>query len=137
VDSSPSEVITIGGAGEWLPRPMDLMQKRTKVGRPLSPYLFLIVADVLQTLIWAEGDRIRHPLTSQAYPVLQYADDTVLVICAESSDVSHLKMYLDHFAQVTGLKINFHKSIVVPMHVHATQAQELVHIFQCQQCTFP
>lgn len=125
-------VLVNGCPGLWISCKRELRQ-----GDPLSPYLFLIVADVLQTLIKAEGDKIRHPLTSQACPVLQYADDTLLVICAESSDVSHQKMCLDHFAQVTGLKINFHKSIVVPMHVHATQAQELVQIFQCQQCTFP
>lgn len=105
MDSSPYEVVTISGAGEWLPRPMDLMQKRgLRKGDPLPPYLFLIMADVLQTLIKAVGDRIRHPLTSQAYLVLQYADDMLLVIRAEGNNVSRLKICcLDHFAQATGL----------------------------------
>ena len=52
------------------------------------------MADVLQTLIKAEGDKIRHPMTDQACPVLQYADDTLLVVRVDSSDISHLKLVL-------------------------------------------
>lgn len=130
--SSRLAVLVNGCPSPWISCKRGLRQ-----GDPLSPYLFLIVANVLQTLIKAEGNRIRHPLTNQACPVLQYADDTLLVVRAESSDVSHLKMCLDHCAQATGLKINFHKSTVVPMHIQATQAQDMVQILQCQQGTFP
>jgi len=43
----------------------------------------------------------------------------------------------DQFAQATGLKINFHKSMVVPMHVPATSVDAMVAVLQCQQGAFP
>jgi hypothetical protein len=49
-------------------------------GDPLSPYLFLLVADVLQTLIKRDG-RVKHPLApAESCAVLQYADDTMIVM---------------------------------------------------------
>jgi len=50
-------------------------------------------------------------------PSLQYADDTLIILRADPADVSRLKAILDQFAMATGLKINFHKSPAVPMHV--------------------
>jgi hypothetical protein len=50
-------------------------------------------------------------------PSLQYADDTLIILRADPADVSRLKAILDQFAMATGLKINFHKSTAVLMHV--------------------
>lgn len=127
LSSSRSAVLVNGCPGPWISCKRGLWQ-----GYPLSPCLFLILADVLQTLIKFEGDKIRHPLVDQACLMLQYADDTLLVVRAEVSDVRHLKLCLDQFAQATDLKINFHKSIVVPIHVQAEHTQEMIQILQCQ-----
>lgn len=61
----------------------------------------------------------------------KYVDDTLLVVHVNRDNVSHLKMCLDHFAQATGLKINFHNSTVVPMNIHASQIQDMIQILQC------
>ncbi|CAO2038822.1 unnamed protein product [Urochloa humidicola] len=84
----------------------------------LSPYLFLLVADVLQTMI--KRDRcIRHPLSHDAAcPTLQYADDTLIVVRGEKEDVKQLKSVLDLFSVATGLKINYNKSTAVPMNMN-------------------
>lgn len=116
---------------------MDLVQKRVAAGRPAVPYLFLLVADVLQSAIKSAGAQIRHPLVDEACPVLQYADDTLPVLRADVDDASHLKVCLDQFAQTTELKINFHKSTVVPMHVPPVTTERLVSILQCQVGSFP
>jgi hypothetical protein len=55
--------------------------------------------------------------------VLQYADDTLLLVRAEITDVRRLKKILDDFASASGLKINFSKSTLVPMHVPAQRLQ--------------
>jgi hypothetical protein len=95
------------------------MQAWTQAGDALSPYLFLLVADVLQQLI-KKDTGIRHPAIEDTCPVLQYADDTLLQVRAEVTDIRRVKKTLDDFAQATGLKINISKSTLVPMHVPRT-----------------
>jgi mannosylglycoprotein endo-beta-mannosidase len=48
-----------------------------------------------------------------------------------------LKKTLDDFAAATGLKINFSKSTLVPMHVSESRLQRIVRILQCQPASFP
>ena len=68
---------------------------------------------------------------------MQYADDTLILLRATKEDVGHLKLCLDRFAEATGLKINFHKSTIVPMHVPENVVDCLVTILQCKRDTFP
>ena len=93
------------------------MQTRVVTGGPHFPYLFLLVADVLQALINHDGS-ISHPLEpDRSCPIIQYADDTLLLIPAELGAVQTLKSLLDQFSAATGLKINYHKSTLVSMQV--------------------
>jgi hypothetical protein len=91
--------------GPWGLHPNGLCQ-----GEPLSPYLFIIVADVLQRLIRkarVEGG-LAHPLYNDIrFPVLQYADNTLILCKASASAASYLKKVLGDFALATGLSINF------------------------------
>jgi hypothetical protein len=75
-----------------------------------------IPALVGSTSYIADGS-IHHPLSDGPCSVLQYADDTIILLRAELSDASQLKEVLDLFAATTGLKINFQKSTVTPLHV--------------------
>lgn len=43
------------------------------------PYLFIWMADVLQLLI-KNYDQIRHPLVDAVVPMLQYTDDTIILL---------------------------------------------------------
>lgn len=118
------------------PGPWFTCKKGLRQGDPLSPYLFLLVADDLQVLIKTDGS-VRHPLEDgRPCPVLQYADDTLLLLRAELSDVLRLRTLLSQFAAATDLHINFSKSIVVPMHVPAANLQPMVTALGCQQATF-
>lgn len=130
LQTSKSAVLVNGCPGPWINCKRGLRQ-----GDPL--YLFILVAGVLQTIIKRAGSVIRHPLTDSACPVLQYADDTLLVLRAKTEDVVQLKTCLDDFAMATGLKINYHKSTAVPMHVPAQELEEMIAALGCQQGTFP
>lgn len=105
-----------GVPGRWITCKMGLRQ-----GDPLSPYLFIIVADVLQNVIQrasAKGD-LKHPFVdSLPCPVLQYVDDTLILLRGDVSSIASLKTVLDSFSQATGLEINFHKSTFVPCTFH-------------------
>lgn len=70
--TSSSAVLVNGILGPWI------TCKGLRQGDALSPYLFLLVADVLQALIKADMG-ICHPLTDGSCPVLQYADGTILL----------------------------------------------------------
>jgi hypothetical protein len=55
---------------------------------------------------------LTHPLGSDFtddYPIIQYADDTLVIMSADPTQLSHLKEVLHIFASSTGLKVNFEK----------------------------
>jgi len=103
----------------------------------MSPYLFLLVADVLQTLIKADAG-VRHPIIEDGTcAVLQYADDTLIVCRGGVADVTRLRVLLDQFADATGLKINYSKSTAVPMHVPNTVLPQCIAALGCREEGFP
>lgn len=44
------------------------------------------------------------------FPIIQYADDTVLVLPAGANQLLHIKNLLLRFANYTGLEVNYSKS---------------------------
>ncbi|KAK1666525.1 hypothetical protein QYE76_054684 [Lolium multiflorum] len=85
LDTGHTTILLNGVPGSWIRCRNSLRQ-----GDPLSPYLFIIVADVLQRLIrkaWESGS-LAHPLSFDTpCPVLQYADDT-LILCQDSVEAA-------------------------------------------------
>jgi hypothetical protein len=90
-------------------------KKGLRQGDPLSPLLFNIVADMLAVLLRrAEeheqiGGIVPH-LIEGGLSILQYADDTILFLEHDLDKARNMKLILAAFEQVSGLKINFHKS---------------------------
>lgn len=65
LQTSRSAVLVNGCPGPWISCKRGLHQ-----GDPLSPYLFLIVADVLQAMVKRARAAMRHPLADEVCPVL-------------------------------------------------------------------
>jgi len=83
----------------------------------MSPILFNIVADMLALLIKRAkaGGQIRGViphLIDDGLSILQYADDTIIFVDHDPKQAQNLKLLLCAFEQLSGLKINFHKSKV-------------------------
>ena len=76
----------------------------------MSPLIFVIAADLLQTAINEALDQglIRHPILPKGdakYPVIQYAGDTIIVLPACLLQAAKIKQILEDYATFIGLKI--------------------------------
>ena len=77
---------------------------------PLSPYLFVLCAEILGTAIRNHKQIKRIRILDEECKVSQYADDTTLIL--NGSDVSMQQSFylLDSFAEISGLKVNYEKT---------------------------
>ena len=116
--------------------------KGLRQGDPLSPILVNIVVDMLAILINRAKDEgqvtgvVPH-LVDGVLSILQYADDTILFMDHGIEKATNMKMILCAFEQLSGLKINFHKSETFCF----GQAKEMEHhysqLFGCQSVMYP
>src|ERR1044072_1699201 len=91
------------------------MEKGLRQGDPLVPFLFLIVAEGLGSLMreavkrslfdgYKVGDR------STVVSHIQFADDTLIIGELSLKNILTIKTILRWFEVVSGLKVNFFKS---------------------------
>ena len=110
-------------------------------GDPLSPPLFVLAADLLQFVV---NDLLRRgllqlpfPSHDPDFPIIQYADDTLVIMQADVTQVATLKDALKVFSTSTGLDINYHKSSMIPINVEEAQIASLAATFGCQVGSLP
>jgi hypothetical protein len=65
------------------------------------------------------------------FPIIQYVDDTLLIIEACSKQLYTLKAKLNTFADSTGLKVNYSKSTMVLINLTPDKLTHLAATFQC------
>lgn len=70
-------------------------------------------------------------------PILQYADDTLILLKGTAQQALILKELLDSFAIFSGLKINYHKSTLVPIHMSQQDATLAATALQCPLSSLP
>jgi hypothetical protein len=71
------------------------------------------------------------------YPIIQYADDTIIVLPADLEQLIAFKRILDQYAAFTGLKVNYHKSSMIPINLSEEEARVLAEGFNCHLGSMP
>jgi hypothetical protein len=71
------------------------------------------------------------------FPIVQYADDTLLILPTDLDHVLALKEVLHKFSLSTGLKVNYAKSSMVPVNVDDHTLNTLASAFGCQKAALP
>lgn len=107
---------------KWGPWEAVSVQNRSEAGRSSLSIAFLLAADLLQSIL---NEAMHNNLISRALeqhhcpdiPVIQYADDTVLIMPASAMQVEQLENLILHFTVFTGLRVNFDKSAMVPINI--------------------
>jgi hypothetical protein len=111
-------------------------KRGVRQGDPLSPLLFVLAAEILQYIINGLKDKgvlkLPIPQPGTDFPIVQYADDTLLIMQADARQLFCLKAILNSFAASTGLVVNFEKSLLVPINVSNEKMMILAGTLGCQ-----
>lgn len=104
----------------------------------MSPLLFVLAANFLQSMINKAKDMglLNLPiptLHTNDFPVVQYADDTLIIAEGDVQQLFFLKSLLNSFSLATGLKVNFTKSMMVPINISEEQLNILAATFGCSK----
>ena len=82
-------------------------------GDPLSPYLFLLAAEILSAAIVNDKDIGGIKIDGSEFLISQLADDTTLFLEPEERSFRRCMTLLDEFSNLSGLKVNWTKTLAV------------------------
>lgn len=96
-----------------------------------------MAADLLQSTLneALQNDLISNPLMHNNcpdFPIIQYADDTLLVLNESDGEIMHIVNILLYFVEYTGLKVNYSKFLMVPINVTEDKLLHLAVLLNCK-----
>jgi len=114
------------------------LERGLREGDPLSPFLYLLAAEGLNIMMSAMvtnnlfvGYKVgtNNPMVVS---YLQFADDTLLVGTKSWANVRALRAVLVLFEEMSGLKVNFHKNLLVGVNISDSWLTEVASILNCK-----
>jgi hypothetical protein len=129
-------VLLIGVPGKQF-----MCKRGVRQGDPISPLFYLFASDLLQAAVddLVHQGRLHRPIEThdEDFLIIQYADDTLLIMPADRVQMSALKDVLQKFSLSTGLRINYNKSQMLAINVPGDLLELLASDFGCQVGTLP
>jgi hypothetical protein len=122
--------------------PLFQNKRGVRQGDPLTPLLFNFIGETLSAILTAAG-RAGHihgvvlHLIPRGISHLQYADDTLILIQNSEENTANPKFYLMCFEDMSGLKINYHKSEVIVMGQPIGCQSRIANKLNCKLGAFP
>ncbi|XP_016162179.1 uncharacterized protein LOC107604964 [Arachis ipaensis] len=118
------------------------MERGLRQGDPLSPFLFVLVVDVLHRMIGeaVTNGRISLLLVGRDHielSHLQFADDTILFCPPEEETIRNYKRLLRCFEPMSGLSINFEKSSFIPVNCEQRWTRQMCQLLGCKEASLP
>nr|CAD1840688.1 unnamed protein product [Ananas comosus var. bracteatus] len=134
--ASTSSAILLNG----VPGSAFTCKRGLRQGDPLSPLLFILCIDVLFRMLQAAssaGHITALGIAEERILTLQFADDILLFFNGSRKSAAVIKVILDAFSACSGLKINFNKSALIPIHLTEAHATDLSTLLGCSIYGFP
>jgi len=119
------------------------IERGLRQGDPLSPFLFLIAAEgfnVMMTSIVEAGLYHGYRVGTQdgvSLSHLQFADDTLILGMKSWANERYMRAVLILFEQVSGLKINFHKSMLTRINIPSSCLLEAASVLSFRMGALP
>jgi retron-type reverse transcriptase len=137
MDSGTSSILLNGTPGKVFH-----CRRGVRQGDPLSPLLFILAADLLQSIVNSamHGGILSMPLSEKCgndFPIVQYADDTLLIMEGCPRQLLAMKALLNTFAESTGLMVNYQKSNIYSINIEEDKMKIRASTFGCQIGSFP
>ncbi|XP_021991610.1 uncharacterized protein LOC110888390 [Helianthus annuus] len=117
-------------------------QKGLRQGDPLSPFLFLIVMEALDRMLskavglgLLEGVNLADGGIVVSH--MLYADDALILGNWSKENLENTSRLLRIFYLCSGLKINFHKSVIYGMGVEEAEVNRVSHLLGCKVGELP
>jgi hypothetical protein len=113
-------------------------RRGVRQGDPLSPLLFVLAANFLQTIVNKAKSQnlLQRPLPllcSVDFPIVQYADDTITIMPADVQQIIVLKDILASFGEASGLRVNYAKSNIIPINISEDRVSLFTDALACRQ----
>ncbi|KAJ9560860.1 hypothetical protein OSB04_006020 [Centaurea solstitialis] len=113
------------------------MTRGLRQGDPLSPFLFLIIGEALQTMTKEACEKglfkgIKLATNSENLSLIQYADDALFMGKWSTNSMRNLLNLLHCFNEVSGLKINISKSCLFGIGIRSEKVSEAARELKCQ-----
>ncbi|XP_016192158.1 uncharacterized protein LOC107633037 [Arachis ipaensis] len=118
------------------------MERGLRQGDPLSPFLFVLVVDVLHKMVEkAVRNRRIMPLLVGKDNIelshLQFADDTILFCPPEEETIRNYARLLRCFEVMSGLTISFDKSSLIPINCEQQWTYDMCNLLGCKEACLP
>ncbi|KAL4390659.1 hypothetical protein AHAS_Ahas03G0167200 [Arachis hypogaea] len=112
------------------------MKRGLRQGDPISPFLFILVAEVLNRMLelakkkcFIKGLEVGKDKIALFH--LQFIDDTILFCAPDKGTLRNHRRILACFGIMSGLVINYQKSVLIPINISDLEARCLSQELKC------